>query len=99
MDAARLIVVTGATLAMIIGLVLVFLRLKAKNQGFGLNSLRALGTVLLIPTLLILATVSEFKVETLAALFGTVAGYILSRSEPEGKSAKTESASGGSKTN
>ncbi len=72
-------------MVIVIGLVLVFCRLKAKEQGFGPNSLSAIGVVIFVPTLLILAVVTEFKTETLAALLGTVAGYVLSHSKPDEK--------------
>jgi hydrogenase-4 membrane subunit HyfE len=71
----------GAFAVMFVGLRIVFSRLKAKNQGFGPNSLRALGIVLFLPALLIVPViVPQFRTETLAALLGTVAGYILSKS-------------------
>lgn len=79
----KLLAVIGALTAMMIGLFLIFSRLKAKQQGFGPNSLRAIGVVLFVPTLLILAIVTEFKTETLAALLGAVAGYVLSNSKPD----------------
>ena len=61
---------------------LVFARRKQKNQGFGPNSLRALGLVLFLPTLLMVAIQSDnFQSETLAARLGTVAGYVLSHSK------------------
>jgi hypothetical protein len=79
-----LIAVLGAVVAMLAGLWLVFARLKQKQQGFGPNSLKALGLVLFLPTLLIVGiVVPEFKSETLAALLGTVAGYVLSHSKAE----------------
>lgn len=77
------IAVTGAVVAMLGGLWLVFDRLKAKNQGFGPNSLRAIGIVLFVPGIMILAIATDFKTETLAALLGTVAGYVLSNSKPD----------------
>jgi hypothetical protein len=77
----RLIVAVGALLTMLVGIWLVFARLKAKNQGFGPNSLRSLGMVLFIPSLILLPLiVPDFGKETLAALLGTVAGYVLSQS-------------------
>lgn len=85
MDWLKFIAVSGSALVMVIGLYLVFARLKAMNQGFGPNSLRALGVVLFIPTLIILAVVVNFNLETLAALLGTVAGYVLSNSRPDDK--------------
>lgn len=77
------VAVVGAVLAMLGGLWLVFARLKAKNQGFGPNSLRAIGIVLFVPGILVLAITTDFKTETLAALLGTVAGYVLSNSKPD----------------
>lgn len=79
-----LIAVSGAVVGMLAGLWLVFARLKAKDQGFGPNSLKALGLVLFIPALLIVGlVVPGFQTETLAALLGTVAGYVLSHSKAE----------------
>ena len=80
-DWIRFIAIIGAVVTMLVGLWLVFSRLKAKNQGFGPNSLRAIGIVLFIPTLLVIPLiVPQFQTETLAALLGTVAGYVLSKS-------------------
>ena len=74
----------GATVVMLVGLCFVFARIKQKGQGFGPNSLKAMGLVLFIPTLVIIgASVPDFKSETLAALLGTVAGYVLSQSKAE----------------
>jgi hypothetical protein len=68
---------------MIGGLGGVFWRLHKKNQGFGVNSLRAMGTVLFIPTLLIVAIVGKLDAATISALLGTVAGYVLSNVGPD----------------
>ncbi len=68
---------------MLYGLNIIYKRVKAKGQGFGQNSLKAIGVVLFIPTILILAILTKFQTETLAALLGTVAGYVLSNSRPE----------------
>jgi hypothetical protein len=66
------------------GIWLVFARLKQKDQDFGPNSLKALGLVLFIPALLMISvTVASFQTETLAALLGTVAGYVLSHSKSD----------------
>ena len=75
--------VAGTVIVMLYGLNRVYCRLKAMNQGFGPNSLRAIGIVMFLPTLLILALLTDFKTETLAALLGTVAGYVLSNSKPD----------------
>jgi uncharacterized membrane protein len=78
MDWARLIAVIGVVVAMLFGLYQVFLRLKAKDKGFSPSSLKAIGLVLFVPCLVILAITTNFKTETLAALLGTIAGYALS---------------------
>jgi len=79
-----LTVAIGAAVAMLGGVWLVFARLKAQNKGCGPNSLKALGLVLFIPALLMVAaTVPNFQTETLAALLGTVAGYVLSHSKSD----------------
>jgi hypothetical protein len=76
--------VIGGVVAMLGGVWLVFARLREKQQGFGPNSLKALGLVLFLPTLLIVGiVVPGFQAETLAALLGTVAGYVLSHSKAE----------------
>jgi len=80
-DWIRLIAVIGAVATMITGLFFVFRRLEALEQGFGPNSLRAIGIILFLPTLLIIPLISpQFQTETLSALLGTVAGYVLSKS-------------------
>lgn len=75
--------VVGSVVVMIYGIKKIFQRLEAKQQGFGQNALKAIGVILFLPTLLILAVLTEFKVETLAALLGTVAGYVLSSSKSD----------------
>ncbi len=80
----KLLAVSGAIIAMLGGLWLTFERLKAKDQGFGPNSLKAVGVVIFIPALIIIGVViPSFQTETLAALLGTVAGYVLSTSTNE----------------
>lgn len=76
-----MLAVVGMLLAMLIGVWWVFHTLKLRSQGFGPNSLKALGIVLFIPSLVLLALLTDFKTETLAALLGTVAGYVLSNTE------------------
>jgi len=73
--------VIGILLSMLVGVWWVFYTLKLNKQGFGPNSLKALGIVLFIPSLVLLALLTDFKTETLAALLGTVAGYVLSPTE------------------
>lgn len=82
--------VIGAILVMIIGMFLVNNRLKGKNQGYGPNALKALGVVLFLPLIVVLAILSDFKPETLSVLLGTVAGYVLSGSENNSNSASRE---------
>jgi len=77
------IAVLGSVFAMLYGMNMIYKRIKAKNQGFGPNTLKAIGVVLFIPTILILAVLTKFQSETLAALLGTIAGYVLSNSRPE----------------
>ena len=80
----RFAAIFAASLAMLSGLVFVFCLLKRKQQGLGPNSLKALGLILFLPALLIISIVSpDFKTETLAALLGTVAGYVLSHSKSD----------------
>ena len=74
----QIVTVIGAFIGMFYGLNIAYKRLKAKDQGFGPNSLKAIGISFFIPTLLILAVMTDFQTETLAALLGTVAGYVLS---------------------
>ncbi len=77
------VAVVGAILVMLYGLNIIYKRIKAKNQGFGPNTLKATGVILFVPTVLILAVLTKFQPEALAALLGTVAGYVLSNSKPE----------------
>lgn len=80
-DCIRLIAMVIAAAMAGLGLWLVAARLKAKDQGFGPNSLKALGLVLFLPVLVIASViVPDFRSETVAALLGTVAGYVLSNS-------------------
>lgn len=77
------VAVIGAVAVMLYGLNIIYKRIKVKDQGFGPNTLKAVGVVLFIPTILIMAVLAQFQAETLAALLGTVAGYVLSNSKPE----------------
>ncbi len=83
-DFLKLVVVIGAVAIALFGLWIVYQRLTAKDQGFGSNSLRAFGAVLFLPTILIISATTPFQIETLAALLGTVAGYLLSRGSDGG---------------
>jgi len=80
----RLVTVIGGLAVMLVGVFLVFARLKQKQQGFGPNSLKALGLVLFVPSLVVIGVaIPDFKAETIAALLGTVAGYVLSHSKSD----------------
>src|SRR5579864_2629436 len=88
--------VIGAFLIQILGLWLVWSRLQAKQALFGADSTRTIGIVLFLPTIIILAALAKFQAETLAALLGTVAGYVLSHVPRENR-LETKSLDHGSK--
>ena len=73
-----IIIAIGGTLAMLSGIWLIFARLKDKDQGLGPNALKGVGIVLFVPSILLMAVHGRFASEALAALLGTVAGYVLS---------------------
>jgi hypothetical protein len=74
----QFIVILGSFAIIIFGIYKLFKRLAAKEQGFGPASLKALGLIIFVPMLMIMTVISGFEPETVAALLGTVAGYILS---------------------
>lgn len=79
-----MVIAVGMILAMLSGIWIVFARLRDKQQGFGPNSLKALGLVIFLPSLVLVAIQSpDFSGSTLSALLGTVAGYVLSHSKAE----------------
>ncbi len=78
-QSVALVAASGAVLWALAGLLIIYLRMKAKNQGLGANNLKAIGVILLLPAIVLLAVTNGFQSETLAALMGTVAGYVLSR--------------------
>lgn len=79
-------------------MILVFRRLKDLNQGFGSNSLKSLGIVLFLPSLVLLALLTDFAKETLAALLGTLAGYVLSSAEDKSQQSPNAKKPGTQKT-
>ena len=93
MDLVRFFGVAGATAAMLGGLVFVHKTLKRTGQGFGARTTKIVGVVLFIPTLLILALTTAFESEVLAALLGTVAGYVLSHGD-DGSASKPSAGKG-----
>jgi heme/copper-type cytochrome/quinol oxidase subunit 4 len=80
----KLVAVIGCLVAMIYGARGVFLHLKEKSQGFAPNSLQALAIVFLLPIVVIVALVASIESQALAALLGTVAGYVLSSPKRDG---------------
>jgi hypothetical protein len=74
-----------ASVALVWGAFGVFSRLKQTGKGFGPNSLQALAIVFFLPCVVVVASISEIKDPAIAALFGTVAGYILSSPKREDK--------------
>lgn len=80
----KLVAIIGCLIAMIYGARGVFSRLKEKNQGFAPNSLQALAIVFFLPTVVIVALVAGLESQALAALLGTVAGYVLSSPKRDG---------------
>lgn len=76
--ALKVVAILGMIVAMLYGAKSVFDRLKDKSQGFGPSSLQALAIVFFLPIIVIVALVAGLQSEALAALLGTVAGYVLS---------------------
>ena len=67
----------------VLGLLFVFLTLKRQSKGFGNETNRALGTVLFLPVLFFAIGYKDFPGEAVAALLGTLAGFIFSSSAPK----------------
>jgi len=90
--------VLGVIIVMIVGMILIFRRLKNLKQGFGPNSLKSLAIVLFLPSLVLLALLTDFAKETLAALLGTIAGYVLSSAGDKSQQSASPTKSGTEKT-
>ena len=73
-----LIIICGAMF--VVGLLFVFLTLKRQGRGFGNETNRALGIVLFLPVLFFAIGFKEFSSDAIAALLGTLAGYVFSSS-------------------
>lgn len=57
---------------------------RGKESGYGPNTLKALGIVVYIPVLVIIVILLPgLANEAIAALLGTIAGYVLSQSGKE----------------
>ncbi|MEL6885633.1 MAG: hypothetical protein AAFP87_14065 [Pseudomonadota bacterium] len=65
----------------LVGMILVATNLKRKGLGFSANGTRAFAVAIFLPTIIILASETEFSSEAVAAILGGLAGYIFSRSE------------------
>ena len=74
----KLAAIVFAIVGMLYGAWGVFGRLKQKNTGFGPSSLQALAITFFLPTIVIVAVVAELDKQAMAALLGTIAGYVLS---------------------
>jgi hypothetical protein len=82
-ETMSLVIIIAFFLIMALLLVMFFRHLKVNNQRIGYQSIKLIGLILIFPGVCILATVGQgiLKSETLAALFGTIAGYVLSRED------------------
>ena len=74
----KLATVIGMLVAMLYGAKGVFIGMKEKQQGFGHSSVQALAITFFLPSVVLVAIVTDLDSQALAALFGTVAGYVLS---------------------
>ena len=60
-------------------LYIVYDTLRRKDQGFGPNSTRAFAIAIFIPMIVIIGASLDLKSEAIAAILGTLAGYIFSK--------------------
>lgn len=80
------IISIGFFVIMILLIILFFVsKMKSGNPYFGFHSIKFVGLILIFPGICILALISEELIggATLAALFGTIAGYVLSRDKED----------------
>lgn len=82
-ETMSLVIIIAFFLIMALLLVKFFKHLKDNNQRIGYQSIKLIGLILIFPGVCILAIGGQgiLKGETLAALFGTIAGYVLSRED------------------
>lgn len=80
----KLVAIVGCLIAILYGARGVFNRLKEKSQGFAPNSLQALAIVFFLPVVVIVTLVAGLDSQALAALLGTIAGYVLSSPKRDG---------------
>ncbi len=72
------IVELAAAGLMVIGLLAVFINRWKTGKGLGARVIQLLAVILVIPAILILALEKFLTAETVAALFGTLIGYLSS---------------------
>nr|WP_299174666.1 OPT/YSL family transporter [uncultured Allomuricauda sp.] len=80
------IISIGFFAVMILLIILFFIsKMKSSNPYFGFHSIKFIGLILIFPGICILALISTELISgaTLAALFGTIAGYVLSRDKED----------------
>lgn len=71
--------IIGVNLVSLTGLIFLFKRLGAMNQGVEPLTLKVIGILLIIPAIVTLALLKDQVRPEIAALFGTIAGYVLAR--------------------
>jgi hypothetical protein len=75
-----ILVVSSSFAVIIFGLARVFINLRDNNQSIGPSTIRLIGVILFLPTLVIISIMTQLDKVALATLLGTVAGCILSDS-------------------
>src|SRR5438132_154604 len=77
MKTSEIVELTAAGL-MVIGLLAVFINRWKTDKGLGARAIQLLAVIFVIPAILILALEKFLTAETVATLFGTLIGYLLS---------------------
>ena len=80
-------------IVMVLLLVFFFIHVRFLHQRIGFQSIKLIGLILIFPGICILTIVGGTTVlsgQTLAALLGTIAGYVLSRDDDSKDSTKKE---------
>jgi nitrogen fixation/metabolism regulation signal transduction histidine kinase len=72
------IVQYAAMALMFVGLIAVFHNRHKSGKGLGARVIQLLAVIFVVPAILILGLAGILKSETIAALFGTLIGYLLS---------------------
>lgn len=94
-EVIRVAAVLGPLFLMVLGLVLVFRRLRMTGQELSENDIRLVGIILFVPMLPFIAVIlPDFPPEALITLLGTVGGYLLSHSEGNRRSRKDDDNAG-----